>query len=127
MGEVSSVSSRKLQNSVLILGNIGNLCVKFPIYRSSHPRCSVRKGVLRTFAKFTGKHLCKSLFFNKVASLRPARLHRSFVSFAKFLRTPFLQNTSYLQVTLQKNRFINSLLQHLKKSGTYYIHRYSVS
>ena len=30
-------------------------------------RCSLRKGVLRNFAKFTGEHLCKSLFFNKVA------------------------------------------------------------
>ena len=27
---------------------------------------SVKKGVLRNFAKFTGKHLCQSLFFNKV-------------------------------------------------------------
>ena len=45
--------------------------------------------------------MCQSLFFNKVASLRPATLskkrlwHRCFpVNFAKFLRTPFLQNTS---------------------------------
>ena len=37
--------------------------------RNSHRRCSVRKGVLRNFAKFTGKHLCQSLFFNKVAGL----------------------------------------------------------
>ena len=29
-------------------------------------RCSVKKGDLRNFAKFTGKHLCHSLFFNKV-------------------------------------------------------------
>ena len=35
--------------------------------RSSHRRCSVRKGVLINFAKFAGKHLCQSLFFNKVA------------------------------------------------------------
>ena len=28
-------------------------------------------GVLRNFAKFTGKHLCQSLFFNKGAGLRP--------------------------------------------------------
>ena len=42
--------------------------------RSSHPRCSVREGVLRNFAKFTEKHLCQSLFFNKVARLRPATL-----------------------------------------------------
>ena len=34
-------------------------------------RCSVRKGVPGNFAKFTGKHLCQSLFFNKVAGLRP--------------------------------------------------------
>ena len=38
---------------------------------SSHPRCSLKKGFLRNFAKFTGKQLCQSLFFNKVAGLRP--------------------------------------------------------
>ena len=32
-------------------------------------RCSVKKGVLRNFEKFTGKHLCQNLFFNKVAGL----------------------------------------------------------
>ena len=35
--------------------------------RSSHPEVFCKKGVLRNFAKFTGKHLCQSLFFNKVA------------------------------------------------------------
>ena len=30
------------------------------ILRSSHRRCSLRKGVLRNFVKFTGKHLCQS-------------------------------------------------------------------
>ena len=35
----------------------------------SHQRCSVKKGVLTNFAKFTGKHLCQSLFFNNVAGL----------------------------------------------------------
>ena len=37
------------------------------IYRSSYQRCSVEIGVLRNFVKFTGKHLCQRLFFNKVA------------------------------------------------------------
>ena len=37
--------------------------------RSSHRRCSVGKGVLKNFAKFTGKHLCQSLFFNIVEGL----------------------------------------------------------
>ena len=35
--------------------------------RSSHRMCSVKKSVPRNFAKFTGKHLCQSLLFNKVA------------------------------------------------------------
>ena len=34
-------------------------------------RCSVKKGVLRNFAKFTGKHLFQGLFFNKVVGLSP--------------------------------------------------------
>ena len=64
--------------------------------RSSHQRCSIKKGFLKNLAKFIGKHLSQSLFFNKVASLRLATLlkkrlwHRCFpVKFAKFLRTPF--------------------------------------
>ena len=39
------------------------------VVRSSHQRYSVTKGVFRNFAKFTGKHLCQILFFNKVAGL----------------------------------------------------------
>ena len=53
------------------------------------------KGVLKNFTKFTGKHLCQSLFLNKVAG-RPATLlkkrlwNRCFlVNFVKFFRTPF--------------------------------------
>ena len=30
------------------------------------PELFCKKGVLRNFAKFTGKHLCQKLFFNKV-------------------------------------------------------------
>ena len=36
-------------------------------FRSSQQRCSVKKCVLRNFAKFARKHLCRSLVFNKVA------------------------------------------------------------
>ena len=35
--------------------------------RSSHPVVLNKKDVLRNFAKFTEKHLCESLFLNKVA------------------------------------------------------------
>ena len=42
------------------------------INRSSHQRCSIKKCFLRKFTNFTGKHLCQSLFLNKVTGLRPA-------------------------------------------------------
>ena len=79
------------------------------LFRSSHQRCSVRKGALRNFAKFTGKHLCQGLFLNKVAGLGPATLfkkrlwHRCFpVNFAQFLRIPF---TEHLWATASIVRF----------------------
>ena len=31
--------------------------------RSSHRRCSIKKGVLKNVTKFTGQHRCQSLFF----------------------------------------------------------------
>ena len=66
------------------------------MFRSRRPEVLCKKDVLKNFAEFIGKHLCKSLFFNKFACLIPATLlkkrfwHRCFpVNFAKFLRTYF--------------------------------------
>ena len=36
----------------------------------------LKKGVLKNFAKFTGKHLYGSLFYNKVAACKPATLSK---------------------------------------------------
>ena len=33
--------------------------------------CSMKKVFYENFAEFTGKYLCQSLFFNKIASLQP--------------------------------------------------------
>ena len=59
-------------------------------------RCSIKKGVLKKFTKFTGKQLCRGLFLNKIAAFKPATLlkkrlrHRCFpLDFAKFLGTSF--------------------------------------
>ena len=45
-----------------------------PKYRSRRPEVFCQKAVLKNFVKFSGKHLCQSFFFNKVAGLRPASL-----------------------------------------------------
>ena len=38
------------------------------LFRRSCPKMFSKKGVLKNFAKFTGKHLCQSVYFNKVAN-----------------------------------------------------------
>ena len=71
------------------------------IFRNSHESRSVRKCVLGSSTKFTGKHLCQRPFLKRDSGFRPATLlkkrlwYRCFpLNFVKFLRTPFLQNTS---------------------------------
>ena len=46
--------------------------VELSVNRNSRQRCSMKKGVLRNFRNFTGKHLHQSLFFNKVIGLMQA-------------------------------------------------------
>ena len=52
---------------------------------------SVKKGAFKNFAKFTGKHLCQSVFFNKVAGLRPHFSQnislRMFLALFKYIKT----------------------------------------
>ena len=57
-------------------------------YRRSRLEVFCKKRVLKYFAKFAGKHLCQSLFFNKVVGLQA--WYRSFpVNFVKFLKHLF--------------------------------------
>ena len=71
------------------------------LHRSNHQRYSKEKGVLENFTRFTRKHMCQSLFLNKVVGLRSVTLlrkrlrHRCFpVNFVKRLKTPTLKNIS---------------------------------
>ena len=63
--------------------------------RSNHLEVFCEKGVLKNFTELTREYLCQSLFFNKVACLRPLTLFkkrlwgRCFpVNFVKLLKTP---------------------------------------
>ena len=58
-------------------------------YRSSRAEVFCKKGVLRNFAKFTGKHLCQILKAATLLKKRPWHMCFS-VNFVTFLRTPFL-------------------------------------
>ena len=68
--------------------------------KSSRPEVFFKKDVLENFAKFTGKYLCLSLFFNKVAGLRPATLLKK--------RTPFYIEHLWWRLLLRS--LLNELL-----------------
>ena len=61
-------------------------------FRINHPRCSVKKDVLKNFVIFPGKHLCWSLLLTKLLALKPATLLKSdfntgvFCEYCKFFK-----------------------------------------
>ena len=70
--------------------------------RSSHRSCSVRKGVVRNFAKFTGKHLCQSLFFNKISFIKKGTLTQvCFCEFCEISKNTLF--TDHLRVTTSED------------------------
>ena len=79
-------------------------------FRSSRPEMFCKKAVLRDFPKFTGKHLCQSLFITKVGVQgRQFYLKRTLaqvfpVNFAKFGRTPFLTEHLWWLLLVLQNR-----------------------
>ena len=86
--------------------------------RGSHQRCSVRKYVLRDVAKFTGKHLCQSLFFDKDAV--------EACEFCEISKTTFfiehLQETAFVILFFNKFQylflaFLNMLVSRLLFAG----------
>ena len=92
------------------------------ISRSSRLEVFCTKGALRNCAKFTEKHLCQSLFFNKVAGLRACNfikkktLAQCFpVNFAEFLRTPFITEHLrwlFLEIQIKSLEVLFNPLQH---------------
>ena len=104
-----------------MLSFLNKLTKRNSVLRGILRRCSVNKD-LKNFAKFIGKHLCESLFFNKVAGRRPATSlkrghgHRYFpVNITKFLKYLFYRTPpvaasvyfEYLQMSIASlNMFI---------------------
>ena len=101
----------------------------------------MKKGVLRNFIKFTGKHLCQSLCLNKVAGIRPAtflkkRLWDTYfpVNFCEISKNTFL--TEHLWTTasehhpalvILRNFLYRKLLRRWLKSDPYLPKKLSAS
>ena len=80
-----------------------------PTHRSSHRRCSLRKGILRNFAKFIGKRPCQSFFF----------WHGYFpVNFEKFFKNTFF--TEHIWETASKFKISSTHQSQKKKKYSFY-------
>ena len=66
--------------------------------RSSLPEVFCKKGVLRNFAKFTGKHLCQSLFCQSVFSCEFCEISKNTFS----QRTPLVAASGKRPIKVMK-------------------------
>ena len=80
-----------------------NIILFISFNRSSHPEVFCQKCVLKNFAKFTGKHLCQSLCFNKVAGLRRPV---NFCQFCEISKNTFLYRTTPVATSETTRLFI---------------------
>ena len=67
-------------------------------YRSSHPEVFCKKGVLRNFEKFTGKHLCQRLFFDKAGGLKLSK-----ICYQRKMKSTFLVDGFKAELSPSKN------------------------
>ena len=88
----------------------------------SHQICSIKEGVVKYFAKFTGKHQCQSLFYNKVASPK-----KSFEFCKTFKYTFFMEGlhtTAFSCSTISMKTLIKQLkrlqIYSVIKNGPYF-------
>ena len=82
--------------------------------------CSVKKSVFRNFAKFIGKHLRQSLFFNKVAGLSPGGCFWSTKTniTEMVIAKPSIIKTAFFSVTINE---MPSLKYHISKNIPYVV------
>ena len=74
--------------------------------RSSRPEVFCKNDVLKIFVNFTGKHICKILFFDQVPGLRPVTFLRknsgTCVILQKFYLQPFFTENLQRLLLLQQ-------------------------
>ena len=78
--------------------------------RSSHPEVFYKKDVLRNFAKFTGKQLCQSSFFNKGGGLACSFIKKETLvqvfscKFCEISKNTFYCRTPLVAASVKKER-----------------------
>ena len=85
-------------------------------YRSSHNKCSIVISVLKDFRKFTGKHLCQSLFLIKLQACRSFLQNTSGRILLTLVKSQiWVETKSRVQSFFQKLSFGNSSQKNMQK------------
>ena len=108
--------SNKRRFEYIYKTSLQNETVRWITKRRSRCEVFCKKGVPKNFKKITRKHLCWSLFFNKVAGLRPETLlkkrvqQRCFpVNFVKFFKNTFFKEHLWWLLLYKRFIFVNFL------------------
>ena len=105
---ISSISSNTFQKISCNVCNISFFLLPQQ-YKSSHWVFSTKKCVVKSFAKFTGKHLCQFLFFNKLVGLNKVPTPVFFYEFCEIFRNNFF--TEQLWTTDSSSNMYSDHLQ----------------
>ena len=88
------------------------------IIRNSHQKCSMKKGVLRNFTKFTGKHLCQSLFLIRLQKETLAQVFSC--NFCEISWNTFFTEPLWTTASVLSNRWLKDLVQTAENCQTLY-------
>ena len=106
------VSFKETYNTCYILSYDENKC-RLKHYQEQPPEVFCKTRCLRNFAKFIGKHLCQSLFVNKVAGLRPIKKETQALvfsyEFCEISQNTFFTEHVWATASALRKQFANSL------------------
>ena len=98
---------REISSTSMLSVDLLSVFLKIRHDRSSRSEVFCKRGVLKNFSKFTGKHLCQGLFFNRLkpATLLKKRLwHRCFImNFAEFSKASFIYRIPLVAASVRRN------------------------
>ena len=102
---------KKLLLTAILYSSFIHLITLNCVPQKQPPEMFYKKHVLENFAKFTGKHLCQSLFFNEVAGQisKNTFSYRTFPVVTSVILLSWLWNHVQSQQQKNKVRFVGSL------------------
>ena len=100
-----------------------SLCIiSLNLSRSSRSYVFFEKGIFKNFVKFTGKHLRRNLFFNKVAGLQRAALFKK-LNLRNFKHNYFTKHLRAIASVFPAMLFLSVILTQVYDKPNLFLHK----